>query len=70
MAQHTKTGKNTKWPQNMPNGHLLKQNGCKIFQMAIEYTTVFHSKALKIYPKNGILVLKYIYIPSGNPASD
>jgi hypothetical protein len=58
MAQRTKTGKNTKWPQNMPNGHLLKQNGCKIFQMAIEYTTVFHSKALKNIPQKWDFGLK------------
>jgi hypothetical protein len=55
LVQHTKMGKNTKWPQDIPNGHLIKQNGRKIFQRDIEYTNIFHSRALKI----GFLVLQY-----------
>jgi hypothetical protein len=39
----------TKRPQNIPNG-------CKIDQMAINYTNIFHCKALQNLPKVGFSV--------------
>jgi hypothetical protein len=39
----------TKWPQTIPNGR-------KIFRMVTKYIDIFHSKALQILPKIGILV--------------
>jgi hypothetical protein len=54
LAKHTKKGKYTytKWPQNVPNG-------LTIFQMAIKYTNIFHSKALQCKPKSVFFVWKY-----------
>jgi hypothetical protein len=59
-VKHTKTGK------NIPNHNTLYQMpikiaiGRKIFQITIEYTNVFHSKALRNVPKFGFLVRKYM----------
>jgi hypothetical protein len=47
------------------NGHKIYQMALTyIFEMAIENTNIFHSKALQNLPKFGFLVRK---IPSGNP---
>jgi hypothetical protein len=44
FSSHTvlKRGKYTKWPQSMSNCH-------KMYQMEVEYTNIFHSKALQKY---------------------
>jgi hypothetical protein len=59
LVQHTKiyqiTIKNTKWPQNIPNG-------IKIDQQAIKQTNIFKCKYLWKIPKLGFLVQK-----SGKP---
>jgi hypothetical protein len=46
-----------KWPQNIPNSH-------KIGLMAINYTNIFHCKALQIDPN---WYFWFENIPSGNP---
>jgi hypothetical protein len=38
-----------KWPENIPNG-------CKIDQMVVKYTIIFHRKPLQNLPKLGFLV--------------
>jgi protoporphyrinogen oxidase len=43
------TTKFTKWPLDIPNG-------CQIFQMAINYTDIFHSKALQNIPNLDVWV--------------
>jgi hypothetical protein len=50
--------KYTKLPQNYPMTIKIP-NGNNIFQVAIEYTKLFDSKALQILPKLGFLVWKY-----------
>jgi hypothetical protein len=64
LVQHTKTEniyqmttKYTKRPKSTPNG-------CKIDQMSIKYTNIFHCKTLKNYPN---LDFWFENIPSGNP---
>jgi hypothetical protein len=59
LTQYTKADENipnchinAKWPLNIPNGH-------NIFQMAIKYTSIFHSRALQNLPKFGFLVRKH-----------
>jgi hypothetical protein len=43
----------------IPNCHTLRMpNGHKIFQMIIEYSNIFHSKALQNLPEWGFLVWK------------
>jgi hypothetical protein len=49
----------TKVATKLPNGHKMYQNGSNKFQMAIEFTNLFHSKALKNLPKLGFLLRKY-----------
>jgi hypothetical protein len=54
LVRDTKTGKNTKLTQNIPNGH-------KIHEMSVKYSKckkihIFQSKALKNLPKLGFLV--------------
>jgi hypothetical protein len=59
LTPYTKTGKNipnyhniTKWQKTVPNRR-------KIFQLAIKYTNIFHSKALQnLFAQIGIFVLK------------
>jgi hypothetical protein len=54
----------TKRRENIPNYHNITKwpkyitNGCKIFQMTVKYTSIFHSKALKNLPKLGFFGLK------------
>jgi hypothetical protein len=56
-SKHTKNRKNLpNYRQTIPNGHKLYKNGRKIFQMVIKYNNMFHSKALQILPKSGILI--------------
>jgi hypothetical protein len=40
----------------LPNGHKIYQNGLKIFQLAIKYTNIFHTKALQNLSNLGFLV--------------
>jgi hypothetical protein len=55
----------TKTRENIPN-YILQHyqmaikipNGCKIFQMTIKYTSIFHSKAFQNLPRLEILVWK------------
>jgi hypothetical protein len=49
--------KYSKWPKSIPNG-------CKMFQLIIKYTGIFHCKALQNISALGFLVKK---TPSGNP---
>jgi hypothetical protein len=51
LTQNTKTGENL-------------TNGQKMYKMAIEYSKLFHSKALKNLPKSGFFVRK-----QGDPMS-
>jgi hypothetical protein len=57
LRQHTKTGKNI--PRTIPNVNLKYRNGCKIDQISIKITNIFHSKALEKLPKFAFLVWKY-----------
>jgi hypothetical protein len=53
------TIKYTQWPQNI-------SNGCKIDEMAMKYTNIYHCKFLQNLPKLGFLVRKYaIWQPCG-----
>jgi hypothetical protein len=47
-----------KWPKNIPNES-------EIFQIAIEHTTIFNSKAFQNKPNLGFFLCANI--PSGNP---
>jgi hypothetical protein len=52
QEKYTKmTAKCTKWPY-----YVAIPNGCQIFQMAINYTNIFHYKVLQNIPKFGCLV--------------
>jgi CRISPR/Cas system-associated protein endoribonuclease Cas2 len=52
-----KQGKNTKYvATNFTKRPYIIQNGYKIFQMAIKYNNILHSKALQNIPKFGVLV--------------
>jgi hypothetical protein len=56
LTQFTKRGeKYTKWPQNVPNGHVS-------YQIAVKYTNILHSEALQNLPK-----IVFENMPSGNP---
>jgi hypothetical protein len=61
LTQYTKTC------ENIPittNGHKIYQNDRKIFQMTLKYTSIFHSKASKIYPNSDFW---FVNKPSGSP---
>jgi hypothetical protein len=57
LAQYAKTGKIYQISAKVRNYH-------KICQMAIKYTTIFHSKAHEKLPKVGF---GFENMPSGNP---
>jgi hypothetical protein len=57
LTKYTKTGENIpKLPLNYQLANLYLGNGCNIFQMAIEHTNLFNSKALQNLPKLVFLV--------------
>jgi hypothetical protein len=68
LVQTCRNGKKyTKWPQTIPNGHIciisnghtyIIPIGHKLYQTAVKYANIFHSKALQNVPKLGFLVLK------------
>jgi hypothetical protein len=61
-----KWGKMYQMGNKLPNGYnTYLPNSRNIFQMAIEYTTLFYSNALKNVPNLGFWSEN---IPSGNPA--
>jgi hypothetical protein len=67
LVQHTKMGKMyqistkyIKWSYNL-------SNGCKIYQVAIAHTNVFHSKALQnTYTKVGIFGMQIYHLSTQN----
>jgi hypothetical protein len=57
-SKHTKTGKIYQMTTKYTKRPLFITSGSKNFQMVIKYDNIFHSKALQILPKSGILVRK------------
>jgi hypothetical protein len=45
---------------NIPKPRKIYQNGRTVYQMTIQYTNIFHSKALQNLRKLGFLVWKHI----------
>jgi hypothetical protein len=63
-------GKNMpKLQQNVPKGHKVGiPNGCKLFQMALKCTSIFHSKALQsMHTQIGIFGLKIYHMATIHP---
>jgi hypothetical protein len=52
----------------MTTNYTLHMCGYKIYQTAIIYTNILHTKALQNIPKLGFSVCTYANIQSGNPA--
>jgi hypothetical protein len=64
-SKKTKTGKFTKWPQTITNGHKLYQMATKYTKWPYNVPTPSMARPSKIYPNSDFW---FENIPSGNPA--
>jgi hypothetical protein len=58
LAKHTKTGKLYQRTTNYTIRPYIIPNIRNLYQMAVKFTNIIHSKALQNIPKLGCLVLK------------
>jgi hypothetical protein len=57
-SKHTKTEKIYQMTANYTKRPCIIPNGHKLYQTAVKYTNIFHSKALQNTPKTGFFGLK------------